>query len=334
MRIAFFDDSIPFDGLTPDTAPLGGAEKACASLPGALAALGYEVMVYNRCDAVAEIDGVRWLPWQAARPDTVDVLVAFRRPSLLAEVKSAGKRILWATARPDYLMQEATARALDKQEATLVFVGPRQRALYLGNRPSHVVKPGVRRVYLRGERGAADPPVAVSTTHPRHLGEVVDLWVEQIAPQVPRARLLVYSALLSRGEPPVAYAELAEKLDAAGRYGVTVLTPGGDAAMARAFHGARVHLYPGHEDDLACWTLAETQACGVPGVAFPRGGTEDWILNGQSGFIVPDAEAFANVAVQILSDDGVFESQSAAAADPARQRSWLAAAQEFEAVLG
>ena len=40
--------SIPFDGYASTSRPLGGAEKAFASLAGALARRGHDVHVYNR----------------------------------------------------------------------------------------------------------------------------------------------------------------------------------------------------------------------------------------------------------------------------------------------
>lgn len=49
MHIVFVDDSLPFDGHIPASQPPGGAEKAFASLPGALAPRGHHVQVFNRC---------------------------------------------------------------------------------------------------------------------------------------------------------------------------------------------------------------------------------------------------------------------------------------------
>ena len=48
MNIVMFDDSVPFDGFTANTKPLGGAEKAFAALAGALAKAGHTVTAVNR----------------------------------------------------------------------------------------------------------------------------------------------------------------------------------------------------------------------------------------------------------------------------------------------
>jgi glycosyltransferase involved in cell wall biosynthesis len=85
-------------------------------------------------------------------------------------------------------------------------------------------------------------------------------------------------------------------------------------------------LYPGHPRDYACWTLRDSQAAGLPAVGRAVGGVEDAIDNGQTGFVVPDEDAFANVALQILTDDGVYTSLHAAAAAVERRRTWATAA--------
>ncbi|MBT7449234.1 MAG: hypothetical protein HN793_00290, partial [Rhodospirillaceae bacterium] len=56
------------------------------------------------------------------------------------------------------------------------------------------------------------------------------------------------------------------------------------------------------------------------------GGVEDVVDNGQTGFIVPDDEAFANVALQLLTDDGVYTSFNDAASAIERRKTWASAA--------
>ena len=58
MLVTLIDDSIPFNGLTPASQPLGGAEKAFASLPAALARAGHTVRVINRTPHTMGIDDV------------------------------------------------------------------------------------------------------------------------------------------------------------------------------------------------------------------------------------------------------------------------------------
>lgn len=341
MRIALFDDSIEFDGYMPASFALGGAEKALAALAAALAARGHEVTVFNRCSHAIEAQGVRWRPWDSLRPIDTDALVAFRRPSLLTQVRKVDRRVLWLTGPPDALAKPAVDKVLKELSPSLVFVGPTQAARWRGPRlPWAVIPPGVNDDYIAsgGRLGRGGPPVAITTTHPAHgLDWLLDLWVSRIHPRSPTAELHVYSALLVRPDLgralPEEYKPLRTKAEAAAAQGVSIHEPMGDVAMSLAYRAARVHLYPGHRDDMACWTLAETQACGVPAVARPAGAVHERVENGQTGYIVPDDEAFTNVAAQILTDDGVFEGMSKAASEAGRKRTWAATAEAFEAVL-
>jgi glycosyltransferase involved in cell wall biosynthesis len=103
--------------------------------------------------------------------------------------------------------------------------------------------------------------------------------------------------------------------------------------MAELYRSARVHLYPGHPDDMVCWTLMESQACGLPAVARPLGAVRERLLDGQTGQVVPDDEAFANVAIRLLSDDDMFWSMNRDVRLLQRDRSWDVVAAEFDTLF-
>lgn len=337
MRICFIDESVPFDGQAPLTGPLGGAEKALVGLSTALAARGHEVTVFNRCAAPATVAGVSWTPLDGAVPEMTDIVIAMRKPRLLRHIPMAYRRILWATAQPAYLEKPAVDDLLDRFGVRLLFVGRTQAASYRGKRPALTVPPGIAEPYLNVARNPVDPPVAITTTHPHNnLDWLVDLWVDVIHAQVPEAKLHVYSSLLSRAVRGEAVDDRVQYLhDAimmAEDKGVRILDPLGDDGMATVYGTARCHLYPGHREDMACWTLGETQAAGLPAVARPRGAVHERVANGETGYVVPDDAAFANVAVQMLTEDGMYQGLSDAAASPQHRRPWSLAAQEVEAL--
>ncbi len=83
MDVLLIDDSVPFDGYTPASQPLGGIEKNFASLPSALARAGHDVRVLNRCTFAVTAENVQWLPWIGPHPTDCDVLIAYRKPALL-----------------------------------------------------------------------------------------------------------------------------------------------------------------------------------------------------------------------------------------------------------
>lgn len=344
MRITLIDDSIAFDGYTPMAYPLGGAEKAFASLPAALAARGHDVRAINHCRFPTMIEGVRWEPWAGRSNRDGDVLIAFRKAALLDAVRPVGRRILWLTA-PGRMLDRPGERALiESHRPALVFLGAAHRATW-SRAPSEggprvaVVPPGVRRDYLvdRGGDDAAPPPRAIVTTHPNHgMDWLLDVWTQRIRMDVPDAELHIYSATLAKGlaggEVPEPVRPVLRRVLASPGMGIEVHAPGNDSEMAEVYRGARVHLYPGHPDDMGCWTLAESQACGLPAVARPLGAAADRIIDGRTGYLVPDADALANVAAMVLKDDAVFRSLSAEARATQRFRGWDAAAAEFEAL--
>jgi glycosyltransferase involved in cell wall biosynthesis len=164
---------------------------------------------------------------------------------------------------------------------------------------------------------------------------LLDMWQMEIHPQMPEARLAVYSASLSKGIRGEATSDdivpVLDQIREAVHQNVVVVDPLNDEGMAAVYRAARVHLYPGNSADYACWTLGESQSTGLPAVARPMGGVEERVVNGQTGYLVPDSSAFVNVTVQILKNDAVHKHLSAAAGDVTRRRTWSDAAAEVEA---
>ncbi len=340
MRVTLFDDSIPFDAYMPGGQPLGGAEKAFASLPGALARRGHQVTVFNRCRYRMSIEGAQWEAWDAERPLQTDVLIAFRKPPLLTAVRQVGRRVLWLAAPAGYLQHPANRRILDDTAPDLVFFGFTHHATWAGGKlRASVIPPGLRPDYMAEEpTRPAGVPRAIVTTHPLHgLDWLLRLWCERIHPACPEAELHVYSMALDKAQLGGECAQplkpvLAQALAARER-GVTILRPKGDLGMAADYRAARVHLYPGHADDMACFTLMESQACGLPAVARPLGAVRERVRDGETGYVVPDDDAFANVAVQLLTNDEMFWSLNQGAHASQRERGWDAVAADFEVLF-
>ncbi|MCF8482628.1 MAG: glycosyltransferase [Rhodospirillum sp.] len=343
MKIVVADAGSAYDGATPSTHPMDGAERAVVGLASALAARGHEVTVLNGCADPVTRGGVAYHPlpttWHEAKPvDVADALIAVRKPALLGAVTEVGRRILWPMAHPDYLTWPAHRIHLDKYNPSIAYLGATQ--MVASARPGGaVVAPGVSRSFRPGLLSEpTERPEAVVVTHPMHgLDQVLTLWEDRIQPEVSGARLTIYSALLRRavdGEVlPASLEVLAGRVKALAERDVVVRAPLAEDGMAGVYRSARVLLYPGHAKDMACWALGEAQACGLPAVAKPLGAAEERLANGEGGYIVPDGEAFANLAIQILSDATLAKGIAAAAGEPARLRTWDAAARDFELLM-
>lgn len=371
MRYVFVDDSIAYDGYTPLRRALGGAEKAVAGLAAALAERGNEVKVINHTAYAHMADGAYYAPFgDAMAPKSADILIAVRKPALLGTLRNVQHRMLWVTRAPEYLWAPANKPLWGSFLPSLLFASPSQQRAYGGELPQVLVIPGVRNVYHEppvryvppsdpppgsdplsyAMEAAAQaipepvpanfvpPPHAVTTTHPLHgLAWLLDIWTNHIHPQMPEARLSVYSAVLSKGlkgeEIPAEIMPVLEKVKSAATANVVAVEPRADDGMAEVYRASRVHLYPGQAQDFACWTLAESQATGLPAVARSLGGTSEQIVNGESGYLVPNAAAFGNVTLEILRNDAVYKNLRDGAARPERRRTWAAAAAELEAFV-
>jgi glycosyltransferase involved in cell wall biosynthesis len=360
MHYVLVDDSIPFDGFSPTRKALGGAEKAFASMTGALARQGHTVTAINRTPYAISCEGANWRPFDdLKRPLEADVLIAFRQVPLLGAVRRVKHRMLWVTSAPDYLMDPSNEKLWDSFEPRLLFISSAQRQEYRGRLPSHVLVPGVREQFWMPSAPRYDPyddlgddyapppppppppvppPHCVVTTHPQHgLDFILDVWRRLIHPQLPEAKLTIYSNSLSKAgfsaSTPPALRPLLAQVQEGAQHNISAAVPRPDQGMAEAYRGARVHLYPGHPQDYACWTLQESQTAGLPAVARAVGGVQERIVNGSTGYVVPDAEAFANVTLEILKNDAVYKNLHDAAGSLARRRSWDLVVHDLEEIV-
>ncbi|MBM3514068.1 MAG: glycosyltransferase family 4 protein [Alphaproteobacteria bacterium] len=355
MHYVLLDDSINFDGYTSGRRAIGGAERAFAALAGALVKRGHSVTVFNKIQYPTWCEGAKWRPLDDFQSlADADVVIAYRKPSLLGSIRQTKHRVLWWVGPVDPLNGDGAKQFFDSLKPSIVFSSAAQKSAFKGTVKSAVVAPGVRAPFWEVETEVnpypevghdmpiparspdhVPPPHAVVTTHPQQgLAWTLDIWTKIIHPQVPAARLAIYSASLHKGMKGEGVApELApilELVKSSVGANVVVMEPRGDKGMADVYRNSRVHLYPSFSQDLVCWTLRDSQAAGLPAVARVAGGTEDVVVNGQSGFLVPDAMGFGNCAVQILTNDGVYRNLSQMAGSEARRRTWEAAAADLE----
>jgi hypothetical protein len=327
--------------MTPAYQPLGGAEKAFASLPAALARAGHVVRVINRTPNAMGYENVSWLEWEGRRPPITEVLIAFRKPQLLEFVRATRARILWLTGPAGYLDKPQVTDMLQRTEARLVFLGRTHQESYTGSGESSLrnISPGVREEYREAdEMEPSDPPTAIVTTHPRHgLDWLLDIWTSRIHPKVPAAELHIFSAAFKKADAgetlPDDLNEIYRKAIAAEQSGIVIKAPAGDRDMSQSYRRARVHLYPGSDKEMYCSTLAESQAVGVPAVARPMGAVKERVIGDKSAFLTDSDGDFADHAIRMLSDEEEFKSASIVARRHGRSRSWDTTASEFETIF-
>lgn len=341
MHITLVDDSIPFDGYTASSRPLGGAEKGFAALAGALARRGHTVSVFNRCRWSMFIEGAQWETFDAKKPLLTDMLIALRKPELLGFVRQAKRRVLWHTGPGRMLAKKSTRAVLADMKPTILLCSQAQAEDWRADGLKVALLPtALKSDFLTSfdEAPPEDVPTAIVTTHPSHgLTWLVDLWVEKIRPLAPTAQLHIHSMSLAKmaegGGVEPGMEDLAAKVLAAQGDGVRVLRPQGDALMAAAYRQAAVHLYPGHPDDGTAFTLMESQACGTPAVLRPLGAGPERVANGASAYVAPDDDAFANLTALLLNNAETRANLGAEARALYQGRTWDAAAEKLEGLL-
>jgi glycosyltransferase involved in cell wall biosynthesis len=340
--IVMTDDGVRFDGRALGHGPLGGAETAFASLALALAGRGHRVAVRNNCAGPDDAGGVDWAPLAAGVPDACDLYIANRGDRLLPLAPGARARVFWIHNPARYLLKWRYLAKLWRWRPAIVFSGAFHAASLPRWAPAgaRVTIPyGVSDCFLAADAPAAPPaPRAVFTSNPlRSLDWLLDLWVGRIRPRVPGAELHVFSGPETyRGLKPATAERMRAVLARAaalGASGVAVRGSQPKEALAHEFAAARAMLYRGDPGETFCLAVAEAQAAGVPCVVGDIGCVGERVIDGVTGRVAASDAEFADAAVALLADDGLWRRQSAAARARQRRWTWPAAAEAFERLL-
>lgn len=347
-RIVIADDGIRFDGRTPETSPLGGAESAVVSLAEALAARGHAVRVVNKCAAPLLHNGVNWSPISDGFPDSADLYIANRGDKLIRAMPKAGRTAFWVHNPASYLLKWRYLWKLWRVRPPIVFVGDYHRGTYPAWAPDggRVVIPlGLPESFRRAEPAAAPPPPrAIFTSNPlRGLDWLLDLWRDRIHPAVPEAELHVFSGAATYGSAGEAKAEamraVLEKAKLLHPLGVILRQPVRKAILIEELRSSRVFLYRGDVNETFCYAVAEAQALGVPCVVKDIGSMRERVVDGETGYVCADTpagdSAFAQRAVELLGgNDADWRAMQARALNLQRRWGWDEAAERWEALMG
>jgi len=346
-RIVLADDGIRFDGRTIETQPLGGVESSVVFLVEELARRGHQVLVRNKCQAPLLHNGVDWAPIDGDvaygnMPDAADLYIANRGDRLIPLMPKARRTVFWIHNPARYLVKWRYLSKLWRVKPAIVFIGDYHATTYPRWAPAgeRVVIPyGIPDTFRKAETaGAPPPPRAIFTSNPlRSLGWLLDLWARRIRPRVPGAELHVFSGPATYGgvgdAKAAAMQGVLDKARALAGAGVVLRDPVPKAALADELRVARVMLYRGDLNETFCLAVGEAQAMGVPTVVQRLGSVVERVLDGETGYVAEDDEAFAHNAVCLLSDDSLWSRQHEAALRNQRRWGWPEAAAAFERLI-
>lgn len=346
-RILLADDGIEFDGSTLETRPLGGAETSFILLARELARRGHEVYVRNKCRAALRHDGVDWAPiapsvadWGA--PSEIDLYVANRGDKLISLMPRARCKVFWVHNPACYVLKWRYLSKLWRVRPIIVFIGDYHATTYPWWGPDGgraVIPYGIPDVFREAEPAiGVPPPRAVFTSNPlRSLDWLIRLWRDAIRPRVPQAELHLFTGAATYGTVGETKAKemlaVLERARDAARDGVVLRAPVPKARLVDELRQSRIMLYRGDLNETFCLAVGEAQAMGVPAVVERRGAVVERVIDGETGFIATDEAAFAAAAVRLLTDDGLWRRQHAAAIDKQRRWGWPEAAASFERLM-
>lgn len=342
-RIVMADDGIVFDGRTLEERPLGGAETSFIEMANALAARGHDVLVCNKCEAEVVHRGVTWRPIAQGIPDAADLYIPNRGDKLLKQCRSARRVIFWIHNPAGYLLKWRYQWKLAWRRPTIVFSG----ASHAGTYPAWA-SAGGREIVLYGltdlfrhaaPRDAAPPPRAVFTSNPmRSLDWLLNLWESRIRPAVPDAELHVFAGTATYGAAGAAKAgrmgPVLDRAAALSGHGVILRGPVPKAQLVDELASARALLYRGDIGETFCSAVAEAQAMGLPAVLEDIACMRERVVEGRTGWAVTGAEAFAEKAIAVLSDDALWLKMHRDCLALQNAWGWDQAAAEFERIAG
>jgi glycosyltransferase involved in cell wall biosynthesis len=341
-RIVLADDGICFDGTTLTAQPLGGVETSVILLVRELARRGHEVLVRNKCERALFHEGVEWAPISDGLPERADLYIANRGDRLLPLMPKARRTVFWIHNPARYLLKWRYLSKLWRLKPIVVFIGDYHAGTYPGWAPDggRVVIPyGIADEFLTAEIDPTPPPPrAIFTSNPlRSLGWLLDLWAEQIRPQVPAAELHLFSGAATYGGVGAAKkAEMEAVLERARALvhsGVVLRNPLPKVGLIEELRAARAMLYRGDVNETFCLAVGEAQAMGVPAVVQDLGSVGERVSDNETGYVTSDAVSFAEAAVRLLTDDDLWSRQHRAALDRRSDMGWQQAAQAFEELI-
>jgi glycosyltransferase involved in cell wall biosynthesis len=340
-HVVMADDGVVFDGAMAATAPLGGAETAFVALAEALSRRGHRVDARSRCQAALNWNGVIWAPLGHGVPPSCDLYIGNRSHRVIGLVRRAARRLFWLHNPAGYLKKPRNLWRLAWYRPVLVVTGAYHAStvppwLLSGGR--RIIPYGVLDRFRHAAPREPPGPRAIFTSNPlRGLDWLLDLWAGRIAPAVPGAELHLYAGAATYGAAGAARARRMEQVlsraDGLAHSGVRRFAPVAHDAVAAALAGARVMLYRGDPGETFCLALAEAQAMGVPAVVARRGAVAERVIDGVTGQVAEDDEAFAAAAIAVLRDDALWRRWHFASLGRQRGLSWDRVATEFESLM-
>lgn len=350
MKIAFYNNGIPFDGRTPWTQPLGGSETSVIHMARSLARIGHAVSVYCNCPDPGSYGGVEYFHhhrfFDHFRTAPWDALVAFRSfdPFLIGRV--APRMIFWSGDAHDQPVIANLGHSIIQSNLDLVLcVSEWHRRNFIETFSLDAGKVVATRNGFLPEmapkiRNRTLTNGVYSSTPFRGLNILLKIFPE--LQKRAGMTLDVFSSMKVYGwsseDDHRAYGELYKLAEQPGvKWHGSVEQP----RLLRALAGSGFLLYPNTFDETSCIAAIEAQACGAVVITSARAGLRETVEHGKTGVCIPgdprsDAyqEEFVKTVLGLVASPDRLREMSRAARDRAfRLYSWEAISTEWSAMI-
>ena len=151
--------------------------------------------------------------------------------------------------------------------------------------------------------------------------------VERALALWPRVRAKTGGELVIVGDGPER-----DRLQALAGEGVTFTGSVPDAAKGRELGAAWLLIHPAHHEGWGV-VIIEAAAAGVPTVAYDVEGVRDAVVDGETGVLAADDDAFVDAWVQLATDDRAPDADGRGLRRGAAMFTWAATVDRFESVV-
>lgn len=338
MLITILDKNHKYDGSTINNKPLDGSIKSIILLSEALTNIGHTVRIYNNCFKSVVINSVSWKTIDNFDASHSDVWIVHNDPKLLDLIPSKDKKLLWLTSSGLKLARPENFSVVMKHKPILIIQGENHVNTIpegLKSLDATIIPSGQSSYFV--DNGGLFPsvtPKALVTSHPlMGLDWILDVWIKYIHTKLPWAELHIYSniihkALLGEAVPEV-YDTIVKKVEQNLSYNIKVNAPKVDRVFVEEIKDMRVHLYPSYQFEVSSFSLAETQAIGMPAIVRPLGSAPEKIYHGKTGFLADNDKLFSEYVIKFLSDLTYFKNVNKEFQNLKQGRKWEMVAEEF-----
>ncbi len=332
LRLIFADNSLAYDGNTPDYFPLSAPHSALVYLTRELAALGHDVHVYNNCGSSGLFQGVHYHKFieliAVNNIEYAEAFISLQNPTYFSSWLNAGVRILWTQDTFDQPHLHTLKFQEDvRQNIDCIFcVSKWQAWTYLNHfhwstEKVFISHNGVWPEYFPKKFAEPEGRRLVYTNTPLKGLELLLRLFPEIRRLVPDAELHVFSNMpdyqQSKEHAQIEYIRLHKHAE---QTGVILHSPIRQKDLAAELSKCRVFAYPNAIPEITGSSVMEALAAGCSVVTSQLGTLRETVENGRILIPgIPDTEeynqAFVSNCVRLLKDNSFWRKRAKAGKD-------------------